>query len=56
MVNLTETMFGVAIVCLLITLVCVMRGRKPLARRWGWTTLAAGIVAVALEMYLQTRH
>jgi len=55
MVNLTETMFGVAIVCLLVTVVCLVRGKRALGRRWGWMTLASGVVAVALEIYIRVR-
>jgi hypothetical protein len=55
MVNLTETMIGVAIVSLLVTVVCVVRGKRTLGRRWGWMTLASGVVAAALEIYIRVR-
>jgi hypothetical protein len=55
MVNFVETLFGVAIVAALAAAVLSLRGRRPLARRITAFGLVVAAVAVALEIWLQTR-
>lgn len=52
MVNFVETLFGLTIVLAVIALVLRLRRRRG-ARRAGTAALVIGVVAVALEIYLQ---
>jgi hypothetical protein len=55
MVNFVETLFGLTAAGLLIALALLLMRRRARARRVALAALAIGLVAGALELYLQIR-
>lgn len=53
MINLIESLFGVAISCSVAATVCFAMKRRPMAQRFGVVAVVAGVLAVALELYVR---
>ena len=56
MINLIETLAGIAFVTGLAALVMVIRKRRDAARLLGMMTAIAGFLAAALELYVRLRE
>jgi hypothetical protein len=54
-VNLTETLFGAALVAGLAAAVLRLRGRRPIARRLAIATVACAVLGGVLEVWIRTR-
>ena len=54
MINIIETLFGVAITTSVAAIILFAMKRRPLARRFGVVALISGTLAVALELYVRS--
>ena len=51
MINIIESLFGIAIATSVAAIVCFAMKRRPMAQKFGLVALVTGVLAVALELY-----
>jgi hypothetical protein len=54
MINVIETLFGIAISTSVAAIILFAMKRRPLARKFGLVALATGAAAVALELIVRS--
>ena len=53
MINIIETLFGLAVMCSVAAVILFAGNKRPLAWRFGIAALINGALAVALELYVR---
>lgn len=53
MINIIESLFGIAIATSVAAVVSLAMKRRSMAQRFGLVALVTGVLAVALELYVQ---
>ena len=53
MINIIESLFGIAIATSVAAVVCYAMKRKEMGQKFGLVAVVTGILAVALELYVR---
>jgi hypothetical protein len=53
MLNIIQSLFGIAIATSVATVVCYAMKRKEMGQKFGVIAVVTGVLAVALELYMR---